>query len=453
VYALIAEFDPQRAAIYRKCVEALQLEAVVVRDGDAAKDVLQMREAPALLVSDLSLPKSDGFALIAALRRLSPPDRTAIVVYSAFAELRAAALSLRGTLGIAEVGEKNLSAELVRQGMIRALAGLGPTRPSDDRPDADDLISKIVYRISKAFRAPGVVISLEIRGQRRLVGGLNVHHMRRGAQPWPVLQQVAETWQPLVVPDVARHELWGLELHVPSLRIQGFAAVPLITSKQHFVGVMSLLDFKPLTLTAEGLDLLLDAAQKIADELVHELKDALAVTPLMEHAWSREERAALARLALTDPLTGLSNRHAGERALERDVARARRAGLPFSIALLDLDEFKQVNDRFGHAAGDDILRQVSRILTSTFRASDLAVRWGGDEFMVLLPDATGTGATIFAERARMQVEGMTAPSGKVTISAGVVEIKSDELPHDAIRRADAQLYAAKRAGRNRVIGP
>jgi diguanylate cyclase (GGDEF)-like protein len=285
------------------------------------------------------------------------------------------------------------------------------------------------------------------------VGGLNVHHLRRGSQPWPVLQQVAETWQPLVVPDVARHELWGLELHVPSLRIQGFAAVPLITSKQHFVGVMSLLDFKPLTLTAEGLDLLLDAAQKIADELVHELKDALAVTPLMEHAWSREERAALARLALTDPLTGLSNRHAGERALERDVARARRAGLPFSIALLDLDEFKQVNDRFGHAAGDDILRQVSRILTSTFRASDLAVRWGGDEFMVLLPDATGTGATIFAERARMQVEGMTAPSGKVTISAGVVEIKSDELPHDAIRRADAQLYAAKRAGRNRVIGP
>jgi diguanylate cyclase (GGDEF)-like protein len=167
---------------------------------------------------------------------------------------------------------------------------------------------------------------------------------------------------------------------------------------------------------------------------------------------ANQKWAQLARLALTDRLTGLSNRHAGERALQRDAARARRAGLPFSLALLDLDNFKQVNDRYGHAVGDEILRQVSQVLASTFRASDLAVRWGGDEFLILLPDVAAKGATIFAERARMQIETLTFSGGSITISGGVVEMGKDESPRDALARADAQLYEAKRGGRNRVKG-
>jgi diguanylate cyclase (GGDEF)-like protein len=215
---------------------------------------------------------------------------------------------------------------------------------------------------------------------------------------------------------------------------------------------MSLLDFKPLTFTPAQLDLLLDASRKVADEIERRLGPDLAEPSLIDGMTPAENLAELTRLALTDPLTGLSNRHAGERALDRDVARARRARLPFSLALLDLDNFKEVNDRFGHAAGDEILRQVSRVLASTFRASDLAVRWGGDEFLVLLPDVPAMSGVIFAERARMQVETLKFAGGKVTISAGVVEIQQDESPADAIARADAQLYEAKRAGRNRVKG-
>jgi diguanylate cyclase (GGDEF)-like protein len=120
--------------------------------------------------------------------------------------------------------------------------------------------------------------------------------------------------------------------------------------------------------------------------------------------------------------------------------------------LLDLDNFKQVNDRFGHAAGDDILRQVSQVLASTFRASDLAVRWGGDEFLVLLPDVSAVGAATFAERARLRIEKLGFPSGNVTVSAGVVAIGENERAQDALARADAQLYQAKHAGRNRVVG-
>jgi diguanylate cyclase (GGDEF)-like protein len=152
-------------------------------------------------------------------------------------------------------------------------------------------------------------------------------------------------------------------------------------------------------------------------------------------------------------VTGLANRHAGEQALEREFARARRTGAPLSLALIDLDQFKQVNDLHGHATGDEALKQVSSILTTTFRASDFGIRWGGDEFLVLLPDVPLAGAIAFAERARAQVEALPFRGiGSLSISAGVVQIQDDEDTAAAIRRADAELYEAKRGGRNQVRG-
>ena len=170
-------------------------------------------------------------------------------------------------------------------------------------------------------------------------------------------------------------------------------------------------------------------------------------------AWrSREQWAALERLALTDRVTGLFNRHAGELALEREVARARRTHAPFSLALIDIDHFKQVNDRHGHAAGDEVLKQVSCILTSTFRASDLAVRWGGDEFLVFLPDVPVGGAVVFAERARSQVEALVFDSvgARHDFSRRSSRCGPTKTRARPIRRADAQLYEAKRSGRNLI---
>ena len=180
-------------------------------------------------------------------------------------------------------------------------------------------------------------------------------------------------------------------------------------------------------MTPSQLDLLLRAGRRIADELVSHYKDELADNEDDAGAWrSREQWAALERLALTDRVTGLFNRHAGELALEREVARARRTRVPFSLALIDIDNFKQVNDRYGHASGDAVLKQVSSILTSTFRGSDLAVRWGGDEFLVFLPDVPAGGAMVFAERARTQVEALCFEGvGAVTLSAGIVEVQPD----------------------------
>jgi diguanylate cyclase (GGDEF)-like protein len=452
-YAVIAELDREWAELCREAVEAQGVRAIIVRDGNAATRLRQTRGAPILLITDLSLPHSDGFSLIQDVRQISPPETTAIIACSAFTEFRTAASRLRGSLGIFEITDKKLPAEAFGRLVARALASVtGPSRSSaPDTLGREDLVRRILFRVAQTFRVPFVLLSVELREQRRLIAYMTANESQGTARQWPILQQVISNRAPLVIPDVTKHTLVGIVPVAPSFVFRGFAAAPLITTSGHLVGVMSLLDFEPLTLTAEQVDLLMKAAQRIGDELEREYQDELARAELAEHLRSEESWVALERLALTDPLTMLSNRRAGERALEREIARARRTGSPFSLALFDLDHFKQINDIHGHAVGDDVLCQVSRILTSTFRASDLAVRWGGDEFLVVLPDVTLAGAIVFADRARSLVEALTLPGiPPVTISVGIVEVQRDEDPRAALMRADAKLYEAKAAGRNRV---
>lgn len=156
-------------------------------------------------------------------------------------------------------------------------------------------------------------------------------------------------------------------------------------------------------------------------------------------------------LALTDELTGLANRRAGELAVAREVARAFRAGEPLSFAMFDVDHFKKVNDTHGHAVGDRVLREVARLIAGFLRGGDSAVRWGGEEFLAILGDVALPGACIYAERVREAVEELSIEGvGSVTISAGASEYVRGESPEEALARADAKLYKAKSLGRNRV---
>ena len=163
------------------------------------------------------------------------------------------------------------------------------------------------------------------------------------------------------------------------------------------------------------------------------------------------EATAAHQAAAVDALTGLASFRVLRDRLATEVARARRTGERFAVLFMDLDNFKQVNDVHGHEAGDRVLVEVGRILSSSLRASDLAIRWGGDEFLILLPDVGVLGATAFSERTRMQVEALSFSGvGRVTLSAGVVEVGRREDPLAALRRADTNLYEAKVGGRNRV---
>jgi len=160
---------------------------------------------------------------------------------------------------------------------------------------------------------------------------------------------------------------------------------------------------------------------------------------------------AYQRLAVTDALTGLSNRRGIDQHMRREVARVLRHGYGLSFALLDIDHFKNVNDRFGHGVGDEVLRRVAEAMGRTLRASDLAARWGGEEFLVVLTDTRLDGARMCAERIRAAIEALTVPRvGHVTISAGVAELTPGEDLSVALLRADEMLYKAKGSGRNRV---
>ncbi|MGA8891539.1 MAG: diguanylate cyclase, partial [Anaeromyxobacteraceae bacterium] len=157
------------------------------------------------------------------------------------------------------------------------------------------------------------------------------------------------------------------------------------------------------------------------------------------------------RRADTDALTGVANRQAFDEAIGREVARARRFRQPLAIVLLDLDHFKQVNDRHGHAAGDQVLVGTARLLAERVRESDLVARWGGEEFAVVTPMTDGAGAVRLAEKLRGRLEAEPqAGFGRVTASFGVAELRADDTVQTMLRRADEALYAAKAAGRNRV---
>jgi diguanylate cyclase (GGDEF)-like protein len=162
------------------------------------------------------------------------------------------------------------------------------------------------------------------------------------------------------------------------------------------------------------------------------------------------ERARLEAEALTDQLTGLPNHRALHQRLEADLAAAARHGTPLSVAMIDVDNFKQVNDRHGHDRGDAILRLVADCMQQVLRASDTFGRLGGDEFMWILPDTGAHDAVKAVERARELVSRGEHSLDVATTSVGVCDTSSTSDPAELVRRADVALYASKASGRNQV---
>ncbi|MEN9317391.1 MAG: hypothetical protein RIS35_3784 [Pseudomonadota bacterium] len=164
----------------------------------------------------------------------------------------------------------------------------------------------------------------------------------------------------------------------------------------------------------------------------------------------------LAVLANRDPLTDLYNRRHFQDSIAREIARCRRASQPMSLVLLDIDHFKSINDRFGHATGDEVIRRLGALLRETVRQEDFACRIGGEEFALLMPTMPGDvalkRAEAFRERfAALRVDTDGGPIG-ITLSAGVATFPADgDSPDTLMREADRALYAAKRAGRNAVV--
>ena len=160
----------------------------------------------------------------------------------------------------------------------------------------------------------------------------------------------------------------------------------------------------------------------------------------------------LTALATKDWLTSLANRRAGVEFLDREIARATREHSPMCVMLFDVDHFKRINDTYGHDVGDKVLRTLASVLSTASRKTDLAVRWGGEEFLSVLVNCTLENATTLARRFQEQLRATVIPplSNAVTVSIGIASYREGDTLESLVARADAHLYEAKQGGRDRV---
>ncbi|MCK6412222.1 MAG: sensor domain-containing diguanylate cyclase [Azonexus sp.] len=201
------------------------------------------------------------------------------------------------------------------------------------------------------------------------------------------------------------------------------------------------------------------ALADIRQTLLFNLLISLGVTVLivgLSHLTLARYHRHIEQAATTDKLTGLLNRHAASALVDKLLGSQRRSGQPFCFLLADLDHFKQVNDRHGHSVGDEVLRKAAAIFRQSLRASDFAVRWGGEEFLLVLQDCDGEQGLQVAEKIRTALAEASLSTSiadlHATVSIGVSEYRPGENPEQTLSRADLALYRAKNAGRNQVAG-
>lgn len=268
--------------------------------------------------------------------------------------------------------------------------------------------------------------------------------------------------QTLVVEDLQADPRYARRRRIHGAPPRFYAGVPLLSPEGHALGVVSVTDVVPRHLSprqVEALELLARQASHLLELRRYGLEQGRLLTEHERAARNAERaRAALQRrhddlrhAADHDALTGLLNRTGLARLNEELETRERLQGFPYVLALLDVDHFKQINDRHGHLFGDRALRAVADAVQRAIRHDDIAVRYGGEEFLAVLPNTRLDAASDIAERIRLQVlaAGLPVP---VTVSIGIADgdPARDSL-ESVLDRADQALYRAKAAGRNRVV--
>ena len=265
-------------------------------------------------------------------------------------------------------------------------------------------------------------------------------------------QRTTLAGEPFLITDTAADPQLAGHLAVTARPgVQAMAGAPLLTRDGERLGTLCLLSDRPLTASLDE-DVLVSFAQLAAETLTFRSAARYAVADLIE---AERVKRAYYDLAMIDPLTGVLNRRAFFDVASREVARSARHDRPLSVAALDIDHFKTVNDVHGHAAGDRVLAEVSACLSASIREEDALGRIGGEEFALLMPETTLPDAARLADRLRRLVASLAFEGDTerfaVTVSMGLSAPDGAEASiKGALRRADAALYDAKEGGRNRI---
>jgi diguanylate cyclase (GGDEF)-like protein len=456
-YILIAIPSPARADAIRQLALDLSSNVVVLRDGAEVIRHIDSHGTPALLITDISLPQVDGFEVLRHVRRRAATNACSAVVVSAHEAMRTAARTLAPSLGIANILPFDADRPALREALSGAWLGVQQSAatpppacgaaPMDDvAPDV--LINNVLKELTRQFNVPMAIAYLRLPDREWFTSFAASHDapsLFGSPQLGQLLREVAESGEMLIVPDVEGHPTFA-SASDPS--IKGFASVPLLAAAGSHWGALGLVHAKPLKLSAADLDALMSRAADVGNRLDRACAPAppVAVSPI------DGDIQRLEKLAATDPLTGLANRRGAEQSLAAELSRARRENQPLSCVLLDVDRFKRINDTIGHQTGDNLLCQISAILRRSIRAYDIVARWGGEEFLLVLPGAAVGAAGALAERIRREIERMPTQIGEaITVSGGVAEFDRAYNFERTLGLADQRLYQAKAAGRNCVI--
>ncbi len=248
-------------------------------------------------------------------------------------------------------------------------------------------------------------------------------------------ETVAAKKEMLMIPDARKIEAWQDNPDI-KLNMISYLGMPLLWPDREVFGTICTLDNKENHYSQDFIDLLLAFRRAIEADL-----ELLVANKEMYE------------LAHTDPLTNLANRRSIDDHMKSEFSRSVRHKSSFALILFDIDNFKDINDRYGHPLGDKVLTTIAGLTNDRLRISDLAGRWGGEEFLVICPETELEGAATLAENIRQTIENYEFPDvGKVTCSFGVSSCKrTDKYPAETLKRADKLLYEAKETGKNKVL--
>lgn len=310
-------------------------------------------------------------------------------------------------------------------GRLKALGGLNVLDSGEEQP-----FEHIVTLVQQILRVPMCAVSLVDKDRQWFKARRGISDCET-ARDISFCTQAIKATEPLVIPNALLDERFAdSPLVTGAPHIRSYAGIPLMTPDGYNIGSLCVMDDKSREFSAAEISILKNFAKLVVDEL--ELRQVLS----------------------TDHLTGAMTRAAWFDVAAKEVSRARRYDRPLCMLVLDIDHFKSVNDQLGHTAGDVVLRRVSQVVLGQLRQSDSLGRFGGEEFVVLLPETLLADAAFLAERVRKAVE-QARYSGhdalRCTISIGVAALShSEQLIGTLFERADNAVLRAKTNGRDRV---
>jgi two-component system cell cycle response regulator len=411
---LVADDEATSRAILHASLSRLGHELEVVADGAQAWASLSRPDAPALAILDWNMPGLDGPEICRRLRRLEGARYVYTILVTARATSQDKVLGLEA--GADDFVAKPFDPEELHA-RVRAGQRIVELQAENERSRAyvGAILANIESGILLSDAKARIVYANEALAS---MSGMNVAEALELTREEVLLRHAGRTGDP---------ERFDRAVGVGS------------TLPREAQIDFEIARAEPCIVRWTGKPIILPEGQGQLDLF----RD---VTAEVKRDRAREERLRV------DHLTGLYNRRGAEEAFVREIARARRMGAPLGLVLADIDLFKQINDTYGHSAGDRALRHVSASIVGCARVTDVAIRWGGEELLVLLPGTDLAGCKVFAERMRASVEALRLEGAvPVTISCGAAQLAADEATLDAtVARADGRLYEAKASGRNAV---